>query len=104
MDDLLYFGSGDQSLKARNLALDPRISAHLESGDEVVILNGSVNVVTDPDEFEKVAEAYKAKYDILLDAADELTLLFAVAHTVALGWLESDFPRTATRLSGFDVR
>ena len=102
--DMLYFGAGDQALKARNLALDPRISAHLESGDEVVILNGRVSVVTDHDEFEKVAAAYQAKYDIPLDSSDGSQVLFSVEHSVALGWLESDFPRTATRLTGFTVR
>src|SRR3954471_8763711 len=40
LDDALWFSTGRASLKARNLARDPRLVVHLESGDEVVILEG----------------------------------------------------------------
>ena len=41
-DSALYFGTNPQSLKGRNLARDPRVVIHLESGDEVVILRGRI--------------------------------------------------------------
>jgi hypothetical protein len=37
IDDTLWFSTGDGSVKARNLAADPRVAVHLESGDECVI-------------------------------------------------------------------
>jgi len=36
-----YFGGGPQTVWARNLARSPQIVVHLESGDEVVILEGT---------------------------------------------------------------
>src|SRR5579864_8114798 len=41
MDGALYFGTARSSRKARNLAHNPALSVHLESGDDVVILEGS---------------------------------------------------------------
>ena len=34
--------------KGRNLAENPNVAVHLESGDDVVILEGVAEVVTDP--------------------------------------------------------
>jgi Pyridoxamine 5'-phosphate oxidase len=36
----LYFGTARSTRKSRNLAHNPAISVHLESGDDVVILEG----------------------------------------------------------------
>ena len=44
-DDAFVFSTGAASRKARNLAADPRIVVHLESGDEVVLLEGSAEPV-----------------------------------------------------------
>ena len=41
-DDAVVFGTSPASRKARNLARDPRVVINLESGDEVVILEGEV--------------------------------------------------------------
>jgi hypothetical protein len=41
IDGGLYFGTARSTRKARNLADNPAISIHLESGDDVVILEGS---------------------------------------------------------------
>ncbi|HSN73709.1 MAG TPA: pyridoxamine 5'-phosphate oxidase family protein, partial [Anaerolineae bacterium] len=37
LDDVFYFGTVPGSVKARNLAANPALVVHLESGDEVVI-------------------------------------------------------------------
>ena len=58
-DGAVYFGTNPRSRKGRNLARDPRAVVHLESGDEVVILHGEVELA----EIEKsIADAYEAKY------------------------------------------
>ena len=46
VDRAFYFGAGRR--KGRNLAENPNVAVHLESGDDVVILEGVAEVVTDP--------------------------------------------------------
>ena len=96
-DDAFYFGTDRGSLKARNLLGDPRAVVHLESGDEVVVLRGEMKAVADSPEFKSVAETYEAKYDVPLDASNDGVTVFVLSHKTAMAWLESDFPKTATR-------
>ncbi len=46
-DDTLYFGTGRSTRKARNLVHNPALSIHLESGDDVVILEGTAEEVAE---------------------------------------------------------
>jgi len=92
-----YFSTGRDSTKARNLALSPEVVVHLESGDEVVILEGRLVEVHDPTELLPYADAYKEKYEFRPDPDDPGSLTFRLHLRVAFAWLESDFPRTATR-------
>ena len=48
VDGVFYFGSGPRTRKARNLAENLNVAVHPE-GDDVVILEGVAEVVTDPD-------------------------------------------------------
>src|SRR3712207_3095759 len=48
VEESLYFGGGRSTRKARNLATNPNVVAHSESGENVVILEGVVEEVTDP--------------------------------------------------------
>src|ERR1700737_921189 len=41
IDGDFYFGTARSSRKARNLAQNPAVSVHLDSGDDVVILEGT---------------------------------------------------------------
>jgi hypothetical protein len=93
----LYFGTHRQSQKGRNLAHNPYLVVHLESGDEAVILEGVVRELTAPDEFERYAAAYAAKYDFRPEPGGSDDVTYRLRPRVALAWLESDFPRTATR-------
>jgi hypothetical protein len=47
LDGRIHFATDAASLKARNLSRDPSCSVHLESGDDVVIADGSVERVRD---------------------------------------------------------
>ena len=47
VDDTLYFGTAHSSCKARNLARNAAVSVHLESGDDVVIIEGTAVEVSD---------------------------------------------------------
>jgi general stress protein 26 len=94
-DGALYFGTNPRSQKGRNLARDPRVVVHLESGDEVVILHGEVGV---SEVEESVADAYEAKYDYRLPSPRLLRL----RPRRAFAWTETDFTTTATRFN-FDA-
>jgi pyridoxine/pyridoxamine 5'-phosphate oxidase len=89
-DDAVLFGTSPSSVKARNLESDPRLVVHLESGDEVVILEGRAERVTAD---ESVADAYEAKYE----HRPNVEGLWLVRPTRAFAWTESDYPNTATR-------
>ena len=58
----LYFITARPTLKARNLARESWVEAHLGDGDDVVIIRGRATVVADRDERDRVDAAYRAKY------------------------------------------
>lgn len=95
-DGRLVFGTNPSSRKGRNLAHDPRISVHLESGDDVVILEGVAEQLGDDDRAGKVVDAYERKYGWRPEVAD-MPRWWTLAPALAFAWLESDFPGTATR-------
>src|SRR5436305_11994621 len=61
MDDIFYFSTG--SLAAQNLIANPAITVHLESGSEVVIIEGEADVVGDAGIVERVVSQYNQKYN-----------------------------------------
>lgn len=98
MDEALYFSSDPASRKARNLALNPNIVVHLESGDEVVILEGIVKILDDQQIYKQVARTYNAKYqDQIMNEESSDGLVYALHPNNAYGWLEQDFVRSATQ-------
>ncbi len=60
LDGALWFGTEGQ--KAKNLAALPYAVAHLDSGDDVVMVRGPVTRVEDAAGLERVAEAFREKY------------------------------------------
>lgn len=97
LDGALYFGTALSSRKARNLARNPAVSAHLESGDDVVILEGAVEEVADKATLRKLDAAYKKKYDMPLMIIPGETVVYRLRPRVALAWTEKNFPNDATR-------
>ena len=96
LDDALYFGTAQTTRKARNLAHNPAVSVHLESGDDVIILEGTAVEVNDKAVFKKIDAACRTKYKIPLMIIPE-SVLYCVRPCVVLAWKESDFPGTGTR-------
>ena len=99
LDETFYFGTGRESAKARNLARNPALVVHLESGDDVVILEGVAEEVEDGALRARLAEAYGSKYDPYRPDPDEMGLVFALRPRLAYAWQERDYPGTATRFS-----
>jgi pyridoxine/pyridoxamine 5'-phosphate oxidase len=97
-DGKLLFGTSTGSRKARNLARNPAIAIHLESGDDVVILEGSADELSDAALFARYADAYDAKYTIRpSDGAESDGITYVVRPLRVLAWLERDFLKTPTR-------
>jgi hypothetical protein len=94
----LYFGTGRRSVKGRNLAHSPKLVMHLESGDDVVILEGEVEEVQARPSFGAIDAAYRAKYGMgVAEAGEDGAAWYVVRPKKAHAWLEDDFPNTATR-------
>ena len=55
VDDALWFSTGGQSRKARNLDADPRCAIATEDGTEPVVIEGRVEVVTDAAQISRFA-------------------------------------------------
>ena len=60
LDNGFYFSAG--SLAARNLAVQPAITVHPESGEEVVIVEGAAEVAQGEELLRRVSALYTAKY------------------------------------------
>lgn len=96
----LVFSASPQSRKGRNLERDPRVAVHLESGDEVVV----VEAVVEPTQMDdQLADDYKEKYGFRptvpaggSDPRRERPWYLARPQ-IAFAWVEQDFPQTATR-------
>ena len=98
IDGALYFGTARSARKSRNLAHNPAVSVHLESGDDVVILEGTAVEVdlTDKSTLKKIDAASRAKYKMPMMIVAE-SVFYSVRPRVVLAWTENDFPNNATR-------
>jgi hypothetical protein len=92
VDDTLYFGGGPETKWSRNLAADPRVEVHLESADDVLILQGTVGRITgatDP-RMTRIDDAYEAKYKMRHGIP-----VWVLRPTQVIAW--NEFPKNATR-------
>lgn len=97
VDSLLYWGTDPHSITAGNLRRDNRATVHLESGDEVVIMEGVVIPGVGDANRERLADLSQAKYDFK-PAVSEFDIYMRFEPQVVLAWREIDFPSSATRL------
>ena len=96
-DGQLLFGTAMSSRKARNMRRSTAAAVHLESGDEVVILEGNTDEVVEPTARARFADIYQAKYAFRPQVDDGETVIFRFTLAKAMGWREADFPLSATR-------
>jgi hypothetical protein len=105
VENTLVFSTSRESRKGRNMARNPEITVHLESGDDVVVLEGRVEDARDAALLAAADAAYAVKYvdqktgvpfHISQDpsASDGV---YALRPRVVLAWHESNFPRDSTR-------
>lgn len=92
--DSVVFSTDPASRKGRNLAARPAAVIHLESGDDVVVLEGEVRPFDgSPADF---ADRYEAKYAFRPEPGPAQGV-YALRPHIVLAWREADFPGSATR-------
>lgn len=99
LDGSFCFSTDPASRKARNIAGRPEIAVHLESGDDVVILEGRVEAVSDRSLLARFADAYDTKYAFRPEVDTPEPAVWRLDARVAFAWQEKDFPSSATRWS-----
>jgi hypothetical protein len=65
LDERLYFDGSPQTRRGRNIAANPQVAVHLESGDSAVMLEGEAFIYNSPPErvlAEQIAAVYREKY------------------------------------------
>lgn len=97
LDASVIFSTDPASRKGRNLARSAAAVVHLESGDDVVVLEGRVEVVRDKSLLRRIGDDYEAKYAFRIAPDNPAYGVYALRPAVAFGWRETDFPTSATR-------
>ncbi len=102
VDDTFYFEGGPDTRRGRNLAANPAVVVHIESGDDIVILEGTAEELAGPDPAlaARIADAFAAKYAPKYGYRPDPAGwngggLYAVRPRAAFAW--NEFPKTATR-------
>ena len=98
LDDRLYFGGSQETRRNRNLAQNPAVCVHLESGSDVLILNGEVQELGKEDRelAQRLANASNEKYGYGTKADDYLaggTFAFRPQKVIAWKRLFKDATR-----------
>jgi nitroimidazol reductase NimA-like FMN-containing flavoprotein (pyridoxamine 5'-phosphate oxidase superfamily) len=93
VDGVLTFYSQASSVRARNLAADPRVVLHLEDGESPLIVNGTAVVTGVVEDRPDLAALYREKYvapddgEYLPDADGMAgTLVHEVTPAKAMAW------------------
>jgi general stress protein 26 len=106
VDGALCFGGSPDTRWVRNLQENPAISVHLPSGDDVVILDGVAEYVSDPEHplAAPSALANKEKYPQYYggDEPQPFRPFWCLRPETAFAWTLEGFPNRATRWT-FDV-
>lgn len=92
LDNMLYFSTGDESRKGRNLQRNPRATVHPELDNEAVIIEGTVERITGKAKLGRVWRAYNKKYDWDVESYPFYVLRPDVAYS-----FKEDLANTATR-------
>jgi hypothetical protein len=88
----LYLYSERRTVKARNLAADPRVVVHLESAEDVLIVRGTAEDLGTPAQVPEVVAALSVKYTgpedrpYLPDADPGFDVVYALRPQSAMMW------------------
>jgi Pyridoxamine 5'-phosphate oxidase len=103
VDEVLYVYSERRTVKARNVARNPRVVVHLDDGEDVLIVHGHLDDLGRPQTRPDVVDAFAAKYDqpgdaqYLPSADPAFDVLWALRPTRALSWRLADYAASQSR-------
>ena len=100
VDGALCFGGSPEARWVRNLMLNPAVSVNLSSEAEAIILEGTVELITDPSHplAGPCMAASKAKYPQYYSGPDmPFRPFWMLRPATAYAWTLEGFPRGATR-------
>ena len=83
--DNIWFQTADHTRKAKNVARDPRCAVSLGLPGHDVVVEGTAEKVTDPDEVARVAEIWHTRGGLPVTPADEGTGITAPFNAPGLG-------------------
>jgi PPOX class probable F420-dependent enzyme len=98
-----YLYSERRTVKARNLAADPRAVLHLPDASDVVIVHGRLEDIGHPRDHDEVTEAFATKYRRPADQAflptndPAFDVLYVLRPTRALMWRLNDYDASQRR-------
>ncbi len=99
----LYLYTERSTVKARNLAADPRVVIHLESAEDVLIVRGVVEDLGPPAAVPSVVAALAAKYTSPQDQQylpghdPAFDVVYAVRPRSAMAWRLDDYTASQRR-------
>jgi general stress protein 26 len=98
IDGNLFFGTGRSTVKGRNMARNPNVVIHLESGDDAVILEcvAEEQPLTNQAFRKRINAISTKKYNMPLMEVPE-SVLYRARPKVVFAWREKDFPTSATK-------
>ena len=92
LDGVLYFSTGEESRKGRNMAKNPEVSVHPELENEAVIIDGPAKRITSPATLQPVWKSYNRKYKWSVEGYPFYALRPRFVYS-----FNDDLPNTATR-------
>lgn len=92
LEEAFYFGGGRQTRKAKNIARNPQVVIHSESGEDAIILEGRAEEVLDEAWQVRIDDAYEAKYGMRHG-----TPVWRLALKQAFAWEIKTYPTSATK-------
>lgn len=96
----IYWGTGRQTRKWRNLERNPHIVVHLESGDDVIIVEGEaedISLTAGAEMMAKLKAASQTKYGMWMPLDPKKHVLIRVRPRKVFAWSEQSMQKTATR-------
>jgi uncharacterized pyridoxamine 5'-phosphate oxidase family protein len=102
MNGRIYFSTGAETVKARNIAKNPRCTMCSEDAAEAVIVEGVVETERNVETIRKFVPSYERKYKFRLGEMGENLIalkdpLFCLRPLVVFGFWEKKFSTSATR-------
>jgi len=104
-DGTLHVYTERRTVKARNIAVSPRVLVHLESGEDVLIVHGRAEDLGPPAAVPHVIAALAAKYtrpadrQYLPDEDPDFDVVYAIRPTSAVAWQLADYAGSQRRWS-----